>query len=519
MKKITEIPATIFPKAVDKKAKLKVAAYCRVSTEKDEQEHSLENQIAHYRNEIESKDNWELVGIFVDFGTSGLNDTKRAEFMRMMDMCEKGKIDLILTKSISRFARNQLDCIKHVRNLKSKNIGVRFDKEGINTLASSSEIFLSWFSAFAQAESESLSLNVTRGKRMGYKEGRFSFPSNLFGYTKDENGEPVIIEDEAKIIRKIFHLYLEGNSIDGIKKWLVENNIPTPKGSEKWSGSTVSGILKNEKYKGDVLLQKTYTVDYLTKTKARNMGEVTQYYIEDNHQGIVSKEIFDMVQNEIQRRANLYCGDKKSKHSKYPLSGKVICGKCGSTYRRVVWTGGGNRRVVWRCIERLNYGIKKCRYSPTIYEDALHNAILNNIQFILKNANDVKETVKREIEAVMFKENEYNPQVLKANIRKYEKELNMLRNILKETEDKEFYIEKIHTVEFQIQELNNKLENVASSYNTIMKQIEEIIDSTDLNMSEYFNQLVRTLIESITIISEDTIKIKYAGGTEVEVEL
>ncbi len=190
---------------------------------------------------------------------------------------------------------------------------------------------------------------------------------------------------------------------------------------------------------------------YLTKTQARNKGEVTQYYIEDNHQGIVSKEIFDMVENEIQRRANLYCGGKKSKYSKYSLSGKVICGKCCSICRRVVWTGGGNRRVVWRCIERLNYGIKKCRYSPTIYEDTLHNAILNNIKSILKNTNDVKETVKREIEAVIFKENKYNPQVIRTNIRKYEKELNMLINILKETEDKEFYIEKIHTVESQIQ--------------------------------------------------------------------
>ena len=201
------------------------------SEEKEEQENSLENQITYYKNKIENTPNWTLVDIFADFGISGMNDKNRIEFQRMIEMCNKGKIDLIITKSISRFARNTVDCLTHVRKLKANNIGVIFEKEGINTLDAVSETFLIWFSAFAQAESESLSQNVTRGKRMGYKEGKFAFPSLLYGYDRGDGKTPVIIPEQAAIVRKIFHMYLEGNSIGGIRKWLNDNNIETTRGT------------------------------------------------------------------------------------------------------------------------------------------------------------------------------------------------------------------------------------------------------------------------------------------------
>lgn len=518
MKKITEIPATISRQSIDTNRQYRVAAYCRVSTEKEEQENSLENQITYYKKKIENTQNWTLVDIFADFGISGMNDKNRIEFQRMIEMCYKGKIDLIITKSISRFARNTVDCLTHVRKLRANNIGIIFEKEGINTLDAVSETFLTWFSAFAQAESESLSQNVTRGKRMGYKEGKFTFPPFLYGYDRGDGITPVIIPEQAAIVRKIFHMYLEGNSIGGIKKWLNDNNIETVKGIGEWSEATVSGILKNEKYKGDVLLQKSYTVDYLTKTTAKNKGEITQYYIENNHEGIVSREIFDMVQNEMQRRANLYSSKSTSRYSsEYALTGKVICGECGSKYRRVTKSKRGKKKIVWRCIERLNNGTRNCKQSPTLLEDTLHNAILNSIKDILKSTKDVKETVKREIEAIIFKDDEYNSQVIKTNIRKHEKELNMLRNIIKGTDDIEFYVDKMHTVESRITELNEKLKYAVSPEDAMMKHIEEIIDSTDLNMNEYFNQIVRTVIESVTIIRKDKIKIKYVGGAEARV--
>ncbi len=287
-----------------------------------------------------------MVDIFADFGISGMNDKNRIEFKRMIEMCSKGKIDLII-KSISRFTRNTVDCLTYVRQLKAKNIGVVFEKEGINTPDAVSKTFLTWFSAFVQAESESLGQNVTREKRMGYKEGKFSFPASFYGYDRCDGINPVIIPEQAAVIRKMFHMYLEGESIRGIMKWLNENNIESPRGEKQWGSSAFLGILKNEKCKGDVLWQKSYTVDYLTKTTAKNKGEVEQYYIENDHKGIVSREVFDMVQDEIQRRANLYCRKTPTKYSsKYALTGKVICGECGAKYRRVTWPRNGAKRIV-----------------------------------------------------------------------------------------------------------------------------------------------------------------------------
>ena len=520
MKKIIEIPATVTKQSKNTDKQYRVAAYCRVSTDKEEQENSLENQITYYKNKIESTPNWVLVDIFADFGISGVRSKNRLEFQRMMNLCNKGKIDLIITKSISRVARNTVDCLSCVRRLKDKNIGIIFEKEGINTLDAVSETFLTWFSAFAQAESESLSQNVTRGKRMGYKEGKFSFPSCLYGYDRGDGKTPVIIPEQATVIRKMFHMYLEGKSIRGIKEWLNANKIETPKGNESWSRSTVSGILRNEKYKGDVLLQKSYTVDYLTKTTAKNKGEVTQYYIENNHEGIVSREIFDMVQDEMQRRASLYSSKTPSKYSsKYALTGKVICGECGAAYRRVTWSRNGKKTIVWRCIERLNNRTRSCVQSSTILEESLHNAVLNGIGYVMKSTNDVKKTVKREIELAIFKDDECNEQGIKHKIRKREKELNILKKFLKESEDKEFYSGKIKFIESQLIELNDKLKNTTSPNNTIINRMKKFIDSTELDMNECFNQLIRILIESVTIISENEVKIKYAGGTEMEVVL
>ncbi len=511
MKKVTEIPATIFPKINDNKAKLNVAAYCRVSTDSEEQENSLETQREHYKNEIERNPNWTLVDVFVDFGVSGLNDTKRTEFMRMIEMCEKGKIDLILTKSISRFARNQLDCLSYIRKLKLKNIGIRFDKEGINTLEPSSEIFLSWFSAFAQAESESLSMNITRGKRMRYKEGKFPFPFSLYGYKRGENGQPEIIREKATIVRKMFYMYLEGYSLNDIRKWLKENEIESPMGKDEWTVNSVCGILKNEKYKGDALLQKTYTVDYLTKTVAKNKGQVAQYYVENSHQGIVSREIFDMVQDEIKRRRN-HTGYKTTSYSsQYALTGIVYCGECGANYRRVTWSKNGKKRRVWRCIERLENGTQNCKDSPTIYEDKLKDAILFGLSQTALDISDVAEMVKNEIGTVIHKNDEQNEYTIKAKIKKLEKEIQVLYQIVNEADDDKVYLDKIKECEDEAKRLNSKFIE-CSKYE--MKDIETFINKNEVSMLDYFDAVVRNTVESVLIISQNKIKIKYVGEIE-----
>ena len=518
MRKITEIPATIFKQSTDIHKQYRVAAYCRVSTDKEEQENSLENQITYYKNKIENTPNWALVDIFADFGISGMNDKNRIEFQRMIEMCNKGKIDLIITKSISRFARNTVDCLTHVRKLKANNIGVIFEKEGINTLDAVSETFLTWFSAFAQAESESLSQNVTRGKRMGYREGKFTFPIFLYGYDRGDGITPVIIPEQAAIVRKIFNMYLEGNSIGGIKKWLNNNNIETVRGVGEWSESTVNGILKNEKYKGDVLLQKSYTVDYLTKTTAKNKGEVTQYYIENNHEGIVSREIFDMVQDEMQRRASLYASINPSKFSsKYPLTGKVICGECGAKYRRVTWSKYGKKKIVWRCTERLVNGTKNCKNSPTISEEDLHNAILNSLKEMLPKEDDIAKKVKNEVDIVLNKKDNNNPQVIRRKIKNYEKERNVLKNILKEIEDKEFYIKKLKSIDGEVLRLKERLATV-NEYNVknLIQPIQQIIVEENLDMSQYFNAII-SIINNVLIISEKELVIVYFNGTVAKI--
>ena len=512
MKKVTEIPATIFPKVKDNKAKLNVAAYCRVSTESEEQENSLETQREHYKNEIERNSNWTLVDVFVDFGVSGLNDTKRTEFMRMIEMCEKGKIDLILTKSISRFARNQLDCLTYIRKLKLKNIGIRFDKEGINTLEPSSEIFLSWFSAFAQAESESLSMNITRGKRMRYKEGKFPFPFLLYGYKRGENGQPEIVPEKAAIVRKMFYMYLEGNSLNDIRKWLEKNKIESPMGKDEWTVNSVSGILKNEKYKGDALLQKTYTVDYLTKTVAKNRGEVAQYYVENNHQSIVSREIFDMVQDEINRRRN-HTGYKRTSYSsQYALTGIVFCGECGANYRRVTWSKRGKKTIVWRCIERLENGIQNCKDSPTIYEDKLKDAILLGLCQISPDVFNVAEMVKSEIGTVIHKNDDQNKYTIKSKIKNLEREMKVLNLIVNEAEDEQVYLDKIRACEDELVRLNSKF---IKSKKCKMNDIEDFIDEIEVNILGYFDAVVRNTVESVLVISQNKIKIKYIGGIEI----
>ena len=511
MRKITEIPATVFKQSKDANRQYRVAAYCRVSTDKEEQENSLENQITYYKNKIENTPNWTLIDIFADFGISGMSEKKRLEFQRMMDMCDKGKIDLIITKSISRFARNTVDCLNSVRKLKANSIGVIFEKEGINTLDAVSETFLTWFSAFAQAECESLSQNVTRGKRMGYKEGKFSFPSCLYGYDRGDGKTPVIIPEQATVIRRIFHMYLEGESIREIKEWLNDNQIETPKGNELWSESTVSGLLRNEKYKGDVLLQKSYTVDYLTKTTAKNKGEVTQYYIENNHEGIVSREIFDMVQDELKRRASLYSSKNPSRYSsKYALTGKVICAECGAKYRRVTWSRNGNKKIVWRCIERLKNGTKTCKNSPTIYEEELHNAIIDSLKEVLPKSDDIAKKVSDELEIALNKDDDNNPQVIRRRIQCLEKETEILRSILKETEDKEFYVDKIKNIENEILNLNNRLD-IVNKQNTSKKiiEVEDFIAISELNMNNHFGTFIKNIVKCIEINLGQKIRILY----------
>ena len=394
--RIIEIPATrqIRSGKNNTMRKMRVAAYCRVSTEEEEQQGSFETQKLYYTEKINSTSEWELAGIYADDGISGIHTKKRDGFNQMIQDCKKKKIDLILTKSISRFARNTLDSIQYVRMLKAIGIAVIFEKENINTSTMNSEMILTVLSAFAQAESESISQNVARGKRMGFRQGKFPFPyGQILGYRKGLDGKPEVIPEEAEVIRMIFNSYLQGASLLTIKKKLEAGGVLTARGNKKWSSESVQRILQNEKYCGDVLLQKTFIEDVLTGVSKKNTGQLPQYYIENNHEGIVTKQMFREVQAEIARRNSKSAANQRKRHqgrynSKYALSERLVCGDCGSPYKRVTWNIHGRKQIVWRCVNRLEYGTKFCSHSPSIPEEELHQAILKAVQNLAANFTD-----------------------------------------------------------------------------------------------------------------------------------
>ena len=333
--------------------KLRVAAYARVSTEQDEQESSYEAQVDYYTGYIESHPDWELVGVFADKGITGTNTKNREQFKKMIEMALNGQIDLILTKSISRFARNTVDTLQTVRKLKAEGVEVIFEKENIHTLDPKCEVMLTIMSSLAQEESRSISENVRWGKQKSMRDGKVAMSySHFLGYRKGPDGRPEIVEEEAKIVRDIYEMFLTGTAMSQIARILTESHIPTPGGKDCWSISTVRSILSNEKYKGEAILQKTYTVDYLTKQVRKNRGEKPSYVVHLSHEPIIDSDTFDRVQRELERRSNAH--PRKAGDSS-PFANRLVCGTCGTFYGHKVWRSRGKaaaRHDVWYCNHR-----------------------------------------------------------------------------------------------------------------------------------------------------------------------
>lgn len=400
-KKVSIIPAqNIYNKGIRPELKvLRVAAYCRVSTKLEQQEGSYEAQIAYYTEKINSNPNWKLAGIYADDGISATNTKKRDDFNAMIEDCMAGKIDMIITKSVSRFARNTVDSLQTIRKLKEKNIAILFEKEGVNTLEGSGELLITILSSQAQEESRNISENTRWGIVRRYENGIITVNHKKFmGYTKDKKtGELIIVPEQAEIVRRIFRMYLEGSSILEITRALEEDKIKTVTGKDTWHPGVIERMLINEKYMGDVLMQKTYTVDFLTKKRVKNNGIVPQYYIEDNHEGIIPKEIFYKVQEEkarraslnksaVTRKANKLKKEKSKFSSKYALTEILVCAECGHPYRRQVWSKYGQKSAVWRCENRLKNGVKAtCKNSPTLKEEPLHHTIMTAINNVVEN--------------------------------------------------------------------------------------------------------------------------------------
>lgn len=515
---------------------IRVAAYCRVSTQMEEQLNSYEVQVKHYTDKINSEPKWSFAGIYADKGISGTSAKKRDEFMKMIRACKRHKIDMIITKSISRFSRNTLDCLKYIRILKELNVDVYFEEQGLHSKDAGAEFYITIYGSIAQSEAENISANVKWGKQQSAKEGKVSFSYNSFlGYKKGADGKPEIVEDEAKVVREIFDKYLEGESVRTIAKYLTANQIATPTGKEVWHYGTVKSILSNEKYKCDALINKTYVVDCISKKVKRNNGERAQYYVENNHPAIISPEKFNRVQEEMARRTS----KKKVKQigtktelgkysSKYALSELLICGECHTPYRRCTWTTtDGKKKIMWRCINRLDYGKKYCHHSPSVEESVLQNAIVQAVQNNIGKCSEVLEKLKQHIKMGLSGEQTEDKTIdIQIEIARLDKEyvdlLNQITADIENAEALESQLEEIiikkHSLQNELQIYENSNSKQANT-KTRLDEIFQIIEGLKNHPMEFNDVIIRQIIDCIIVESKEKIKVVFVGGYEVEQRL
>lgn len=449
----------------------------------------------------------------------------------MITACKRGHIDLIITKSLSRFARNTVDCLETVRLLKANGIGVYFEKENINTLTESSEFLITLFSGFAPAESESLSKNVAWGKAKSAEAGKVTFQyKKMLGYRKGADGQPEIVPEEAEVIKRIYHRYLDGCTLGQIKRELDEDNVPTAQGVEFWSPAIIHNILTNEKYIGDALLQKTYVTDCISKKVKKNQGERAMYYVESNHPAIISREMFDQVRNEMTRRSSKRKVLQKSgktelgKYSgKYALTELLVCGECGSPYKRVTWARNGKKRIVWRCVSRLEFGTQYCHNSPTLDESKLHSAILASMnEFaairqevcpdVLAMAEEAKQglsqagakllELKKHMETVSREQSDLLDRLLE---NMGDAELNAKMKAL--TDEKESLKAQI----LDARQMEVSLEEQATRH----QQMWDSIMECSAGYTEFADEFVRQIIQKITVEDEETIRIHFRDSEMV----
>lgn len=518
-----------------KSAKVRVAAYCRVSTDEKDQINSFQVQREYYEKKINETTEWTSAGIYADEGISGTSMERRPDFMKMLRACRQHKIDRILCKSLSRFARNTVDCLDTVRELKGLGISVFFEKENIDTLTQQSEFIITLYSGFAQAESESLSANVRMGKRMSFAQGKVIFRTDMMiGYVKDAAGNPIIEPNGAATVLRIYGSYLAGMSLSQIRDMLIKDNVPTATGIKGWSSEAIRNILTNERYIGDALLQKWYKRDCFSKACTRNKGELPQYYVENNHEGVVSRELFNQVQSEMARRANLrkataLPGERaKGQYSaRYSLTERLICGECGTQYRRCTWVRNGKKRIVWRCISRLEYGKKYCQSSPTIDEHILHSAIVQAINTILTNQEEIRETVMDATRTAF--DNGKNTDDM-AELRRRQADLKLLMDDLieqilnanNETDELDRQLKstmgKLQQLDIAIQQRDLEL-RAAECENTRLNEILRMIQNSPCALTEYDDTLVRQIVERVTVDSKEQITVSFGYGVDIPIRL
>jgi len=490
-----------------------VAAYCRVSTSSEEQLNSYQAQVSYYGSIINENPKWELVDIYADEGISGTDSKKRLEFNRMISDAKKGKIDLILTKSISRFARNVVDTLRYTRTLKELGIAVEFEKERINTLEASGELMMTIFSSLAQEESRSISENSRWGIVRGFQEGKvFCNTLRFLGYDKNENGELVINEEEAKIVRRIYKEYLEGKSYNKIAKGLMKDGISTVTGNKKWWDSTVTLILTNEKYCGDLLQQKTITIDFLSHKRIKNKGNADQYLLRDNHEAIIPREIWEEVQKEKERRALLKNNikDDRGKYSSlYPFSGKVVCGDCGETFKRRTWNSNNpSKKIVWQCKTYIKDGKDVCDMKA-VDDKVLKDSFVEMFNELKIDKERFFKTLTENIEKVIENCGHYKEiEKLDKSIAKKKDEIKHLVKLQTTGKlDGEIYNEEYQRIAEELNKLRDEkseFEQDEDRKEELKRRVTEIIDvikGREGLLEEFDMDIFNALVEKIEVLS------------------
>lgn len=529
------IPAK--PEAVRaSKRQLRVAAYCRVSTDDEEQLTSYEAQKNYYTDKIMTNKEWTMAGIFADEGITGTSARKRPEFLRMIRQCKQGKIDIVLTKSISRFARNTVDCLNYVRALKELGIAVIFEKENMNTLEIDSEILITMLGAFAQSESESISANVRWGIRQAMKEGKATIQYKyLYGYRKGDDGKPEIIPDQAEVVRKIYDLFLSGTPVRGIQEYLNASAVPNINGESKWARSAIDSILTNEKYCGDVLLQKTYIDDCINKKVKKNTGQLPMYLVQNHHEGIISRETFDAAQAELSRRNAGRSPSKKNAptgrsrySSKYALSDRLYCGECGTRYQRCTWRNrDGSKRIVWRCVSRVDYGSKYCHDSPTLDEEPLHRAVLAAINSAVNDKDNIvynlKAAMEKELAPVVGQQlslSEIDRQLEQLNA-----EFSKVLAEASESGNQAAYSDRFRDImqhQTELKAQRNEIQRMLAESGKAAAHIEQCrqaAETTPSAITEWDEALIRQVVESVTVETCNEVIVALKSGASIHQEL
>ncbi len=522
-KKVTTIPATrtrFSSTPITEKKKRKVAGYARVSTDHDDQFSRYEAQIDYYTNYIKSRDDWEFVNVYTDEGISGTGIKKRIGFQTMIEDALSGKIDLIVTKSVSRFARNTVDSLTTIRNLKDHGVECYFEKENIWTFDGKGELLITIMSSLAQEESRSISENCTWGQRKRFADGKVSVAySRFLGYDRGPNGGLVVNHEEAKTIRKIYRLFLEGMTPYGISKKLMEDGDLSPSHNTKWNAATVKRILSNEKYKGDALLQKSYTVDYLTKKTKVNEGEIPQYYVEGDHEAIIDPAVFDQVQIELEKR----CPGRNHHSGVHDFSGKIQCGQCGSWYGSKIWHSTDKyKKIIWQCNHKYT-GNEKCS-TPHLTDGEIKTAFVSAANKVLADKETILETFR------IIRETTFDTSGLEKERDALTDELNVVAGLIQDG-----IYQNAHVAQNQ-SDYNKEYENLTARYDSAKERLDEvtaeihdkvsrckaienyleILRNSKEAITEYDPRLFHSMVEFITVYSKDDIRFTMKDGTEVK---